>query len=559
MQQICVKTGKPFTISDFEQKYCEEHDIPLPVVHPIERLRNMAIFRNRPYLYNTTCGYSKKQILSCLPPESGFRVYDVDIWQSDSWDALDYGRDFDFNRPFFEQFGELMREVPWPNLAVVKSTMENSDFCNGITGAKNSYLSFACSYIEDCLFCKNSWYSRNLIDCLIDHNSELCYECIDTNECYNLNFSEHCSSCSDSWFLYNCQSCSNCFGCANLYKKQYCFYNQQLTKEGYQKKMSELDFGSYSTLTAEKNKWAPVKDKLLIKNYHGQNNENSSGNFIYHTKNAKSCLMASNCEDMEYCVYADNAKSCLFMLNFGNNAELIYNCHCSGDNVYNHKFCSECFMNSSNLEYCIFCQHGCDNCFGCCSMTKHQYCLFNKQYSESEYFELRKKVIEHMKKIPLHQDYAGQACEWGQFFPASLSPFYYNQSEVSDYFPLTRDEALKQGFAWKDEVVEAFTPSYKIPDHIRDVGDDILQAVLRCEKTGKKYRIIKQELDYYRKNNLPIPRISPFERIQERCRILEFRELQEIVCQKCGKKIETMYDPKKWKIYCEECYQKEVF
>ena len=40
--------------------------------------------------------------------------------------------------------------------------------------------------------------------------------------------------------------------------------------------------------------------------------------------------------------------------------------------------------------------------------------------------------------------------EWGEFFPSSLSPFGYNETVASEYFPLSKEEALKQGFNWSD-------------------------------------------------------------------------------------------------------------
>jgi len=32
--------------------------------------------------------------------------------------------------------------------------------------------------------------------------------------------------------------------------------------------------------------------------------------------------------------------------------------------------------------------------------------------------------------------------EWGEFFPASLSPFGYNETVAQEYFPLSREEVL---------------------------------------------------------------------------------------------------------------------
>ena len=45
------------------------------------------------------------------------------------------------------------------------------------------------------------------------------------------------------------------------------------------------------------------------------------------------------------------------------------------------------------------------------------------------------KIIEHMKKNN----------EWGRFFPMEYSPFAYNDSLASEYFPLSKEEVLKRG------------------------------------------------------------------------------------------------------------------
>ncbi len=39
-----------------------------------------------------------------------------------------------------------------------------------------------------------------------------------------------------------------------------------------------------------------------------------------------------------------------------------------------------------------------DNLFGCVSMIKKKYCIFNKQYSKTDYLVLKERIIEHMKK-----------------------------------------------------------------------------------------------------------------------------------------------------------------
>lgn len=549
MLSTCRLTGKPFTISAAEQAYCEENGIPLPTLHPIERLREMLVFRNRVFLYNTTCALTKKEILSQIPPETGFTVYDVEAWESDQWDPFAYGREYDFNRPFFDQMDELTRQVPLPNLAVIRSTMENSDFTNGISTARNCYLIFSSTENEDCMFSYGLRHDRNVIDCTYANDCELCYGSTNIHNCYNVRFSEDSTNCSDSSFLYNCTSCKNCFGCANLNNKEYYFLNQKLSREEYEQRIKQIDLGSYAALEKMRAQFDIWKKDFPIKCVFGKSNEHSSGNFLANTKNTAHSYFMGNTEDMEYCLRVDKSKSSFFHAMFGNNSELIYNCQSCGENVLNLKFCVECWPNTYNLEYCIYTGYGANNCFGCVGVKKKAYCILNKQYSKEAYTDMLGRIKEHMKKTG----------EYGQFFPSRLSPYYYNQSEVSSFFPLSKEEALQRGFSWKDETVEPFETSYEIPDHIKDVSDDILHQTLKCQRTGKKYKIIKPELEMYRRMQLPIPRIAPLERIKQKSNFFNIHPLEERSCAKCAKSMQTVYDTNQHKVYCEECYVKEVY
>ncbi len=549
MNKICRLTGKPFTISPAEQAYCEQNNIPLPTLHPIERLRQMMVFRNRISLYNATCGFSGESILSSIDPRKGFMVYDVDIWESEKWDPLEYGREYDFGRPFFDQFAELMHAAPWPNLFVIRSTMENSDYTNGITTAKNCYLLFGSIENEACMFSHSLWRCRDVVDCVYTKDSELCYDSRNVHGCYNLRFSENCQNCSDSYFLYNCQSCKNCYGCMNLSNKEFCIGNKQYTKEEYLKRIASFELGSSGNLKKLKADFAKYKENFPIKYLFGKNNENSSGNFLNNTKNVRNSFFVSNGEDLEYCLYLDKAKSSFFHSMYGSNSELVYNCQSCGDNAYNLKFCVDCWPNASTLEYCMFVGQGSADCFGSFGLKKKQYCILNKQYDKQTYVNLLAKIKEQMRKNG----------EYGQFFPAALSPFYYNQSDADYFFPLAKEDALQNGLSWNDEQIEPFESTYSIPDHIKDVGDDILDQTLKCEQTGKKYKIIKQELELYRRMQLPIPRVAPLERIKDRLGIFAIREPRAGTCGKCAKNIETVYDTDDQKVYCEECYLKEVY
>ena len=67
--------------------------------------------------------------------DTPYKVYESSIWWSDSWSEMDYGRNFDFNRPFFEQFDALMKDVPHCNLFITGNN-ENSDYVNCAGGVE---------------------------------------------------------------------------------------------------------------------------------------------------------------------------------------------------------------------------------------------------------------------------------------------------------------------------------------------------------------------------------------------------------------------------------------
>lgn len=547
--RTCSKTGQPFVISDQEIVYCNEHHLPLPTIAPLERLRQAACFISSVFLYPGKCAFSGKEMLMLLPPESGFTVYDVDIWMSDQWDALDFGRDYDFSRPFFEQFGELLKAAPLPSLECIRSTMENSDYTNGVMNVKNCYLCFGTMECEDCLFSRTLISCKDVLDSVYVTNSELCYGCVHINNCYRLAYSEGCNDCSDASFLYNCKNCQYCYGSSNLINKQYYFRNQPLSKEAYEEAIRAIDLGSWEILQTEKARFAELKQATPVRFMQGKSNENSFGNYLENTKDCRHCLFVSESENVEWSVQMIRGTRNAFLCDgFGQNGENLYHSSAVGENAYNISFSYDCYSNVRDLAYCIFVGYGSTDCFGCVGLKQKQYCILNKQYTKEAYFELLPKIQAHMRSTG----------EYGHFFPQSLSPLYYNQSEAQVFMPLTKAAAIKLGYKWKDDQIETFTPTYTIPDHIDDVSDDILQATLQCAVTKRKYRIIKQELAAYRKLHIPVPRVSPIARLEAIQSALAIRETTSENCASCGTTIMTMYDPQIQEVLCERCFQKVI-
>ena len=95
---------------------------------------------------------------------------------------------------------------------------------------------------ENCSYGTAIWTSKDSMDVYNLRSSELCFECIDCFGCNRLMYSRECNACSSSAFLLNCKNCTDCFGCVNLRNKNYCYFNEQLTKEEY-KNFHTIDNG----------------------------------------------------------------------------------------------------------------------------------------------------------------------------------------------------------------------------------------------------------------------------------------------------------------------------
>jgi hypothetical protein len=205
----------------------------------------------------------------------------------------------------------------------------------------------------------------------------------------------------------------------------------------------------------------------------------------------------------------------------------------------------------SDTHYCDHCHHT-KHCFGCVGLNRKEYCILNKQYTKEEYEKLVPQIISHMRKNN----------EWGELIPITFSIHGYNETLAQDHYPLTKEQVLAHGWKWLDELDEVATPKSPtiLPDAIANVGDDICKGVFTCEISHKPYKIIPQELDFYRQLNVPLPTRSFFQRHKDRMDKRNPRKLWNRQCAKCAKGIQTTYASERpEQIYCEECYLKEVY
>ncbi len=560
MSRTCTNCGKPFTVSDADLAFLakispviggRKHDIPAPTHCPDCRQQRRLTWRNERKLYHRTCDLTGQDIISTYSPDKPHKVYSPDAWNSDKWNALEHGRDFDFNRPFFEQMRELQEAVPRIALNVVSN--ENSPYINLSGYNKNCHLIFAAEYNEDCLYGRQVIKSKSCVDTLNCYESERCYEVIDCEKNYNLAFSKDCSGCTDSFFLSDCKGCNDCLFCINLRNKKYHIFNKEYSKEEFEQQktiiLQRLQAEGSAALQQEFRQFTlqhPHRDLFKI------NCENADGDFLQNSRNLRHCFDLSYADECAY-VYTGFQVKDLMDVCHTTEMEIGYEGVSFGYKAYNCMF-THSSWSSNNSFYCDIVQ-SCTDCFGCICLRQQKFCILNKQYTKEEYEELVPRIIDHMKKTG----------EWGEFFPHNLSPFAYNETLAQEYYPMNKEEVTARGWQWREEVEEApqvdkVVPASQLPASIDDVPDDILQWAVLSEESQKPFRIIKQELQFYRDMHLPLPRITPDERHAKRMQQRNPRQLWDRQCMKCGKGIKTTYAPDRPEIvYCEECYLASVY
>lgn len=479
------------------------------------------------------------------PADAVFPVYDREVWWSDAWDPLPYGRPFDSARPFFDQFHDLLIAVP--RIALQNKDPENSEYCNFAAFNKNCYLCFGAGRTEDGYHCNRTWDSRSVCDCTSIADCELCYEVIDSDRCYHCVSLRNCSGCRDCSYGFELQNCHDCIACFGLRNASYCIGNERLGEEKYKERAKHLlEHPQEARVLFER-----LSAKLPRKCVDGINTERCSGNAISHSKNCRNCYYVKNAEDCKFFCNATNQRDSYDVDN-DDHSELVYEAIGSETN-YMHTFNDICWFDK-NMLYCSLCFHS-EHCFGCIGLKHKKYCILNRQYSKEEYEVLVPQIIRQMRKFG----------EYGEFFPTAISPFPYNETIAQESHPLVKDEAVRRGLSWRDPtddipMVKKTIPASQLPATIAEVPDDILDWAIRCEATGRPFKIIKPELAFYRIMQLPIPHFHPDERHRRRIAQRNPRHLWSRACAKCGKGIETTYAPERPEIvYCENCYLKEIY
>jgi hypothetical protein len=552
-KRICQNCKKDFIIEPDDFGFYEKIGVSTPKDCPLCRAQLRLSFRNERVFYKRKCDKCKKDVVSMYSPNKSFTVWCYDCWFSDDWEGEDFGLNYNPERPFFEQLEQLWKNVPKVSLVYVRSS--GSEYTNISADNKNCYFIIESSDNEESIHSYWIQECRDVVDTSFSSKCELTYESDDCYNSYKILYSKGCHDCTTSYFLTDCRGCTDCIGCVNLRNKSNYIFNEQYSKGEYEKIKNDLMLDTYSGLKIFKEKYEEFLLKQPRKFAEIIQAVNSTGSYMKNVKNCKACFHCYDAEDNKYGVHIwRNAKDTMDCDTAGRNASFIYNSINAGiddSNLICGALCWACFF----LEYSMYCFNS-NNCFGCVGLRKKNYCILNKQYDKEEYEKIVNRIKSELK----------EKGEYGQFFSKNLSCFGYNETPAFEQFSLKKEEALSKGFAWEDTERGTYgketIKNEDIPEAFpSDFPSDITREIFVCELCNKNYKIIQDEFSFYKKLDIPLPRLCPDCRHYRRMKSRGPNKLWHRKCMNegCTNEFETSYAPNRPEIiYCEKCYRQEV-
>jgi hypothetical protein len=425
--------------------------------------------------------------------------------------------DINYNLSFWENLERLRTSFVYGQVIHFYNN-EGSDFADCVFWGKNAYLSFVVWHEFENVLYSSMVYSRctNILNSvLISNNTQNIYYSKWVEQSYNVFFSKYINNSSNLWFCTNCIGCKECILCDGLENVAYCIRNKQLSVEEYNKEKQNI-LGEKKSF--ENMYWA-LGDSA--KNY---GSENVDGNFIRFSENVVNTHMAMRLRNSRNCLFISWVNGCenfYDCFDAGINSSDFYGC-CSGWAQAAHIYCSS-QIDQCTHQYYSYHMETCHYCMGCIGLKNKSYCIFNKQYTKEERHTKVDEIFNQMDKDGT----------LGEFFPATMNPFYFNDTAAYLIDPsFTKEEVMKLWYLRRDEPVKVDIPAGADVVKVSELtnfesfdGDgnwyidsSILHKII-VDEEGNYYKIVKMEYDFLVKHGLPLPRKHRLDRMKENFKI----------------------------------------
>jgi hypothetical protein len=371
----CQNCKKDFVIEPDDFSFYEKIKVPPPTFCPECRMIRRMVWRNHRCLNKRNCNSCNKSLISMYNDEAP--VYCNECWFSDKRDQFKYGVEYNFTKPFFEQWKNLLKINP-RLYAYRAGNSIDSEYVNFSLDIKNVYLSYSIVDCEDILYSEAIDKSKKVLDSYSSHNLDNCYYNIDSKKNYDTCYAIKSSSCINCLFIFDCVNCQDCVLSSNLRNKRFFYRNKQYSKEEYEKLISGLKLNTHIGISdCLKDFESLIKSKETIHRFANIiSSQNVSGDNIENCKNVKLSFNMKDTEDTKYSWRTMSNTKDSFDVQSSVTGELLYESIAVSFNSYKVYFCHI-------ATGCRECEYGfnlknCKNCFGCMGLVNASYCILKQ-------------------------------------------------------------------------------------------------------------------------------------------------------------------------------------
>jgi hypothetical protein len=555
-ERTCALTGEKWKMDKEEISWYRKFKVPPPDLSPISRRRMLWGFNVGVSIWWNKHAVTGKPLLSFVHPDNKIKVVPDKEWHAQDWGEKFQGQ-VDMSKPFFPQLRELVQDIPIPAQRIfgeVKNTVGAS-----LISAEDSFMVFG--GIQDVKHSAYGYILKNdefvFDSCYAHHSSDSCA----LNNCdrmFNCIYSFQCVDCMSSAFLFDCRNCEFCFGSSNLRNKKYIFFNQQLSSQEYEQKMSEVDLSCSDKFEQYKKRFLEfVGSEAIWPDSFNIDSQDSRGEYL------NKCLRCNDCyllEDSIGCYHTQLGHTKVEESAFCSGIVLSSDCYYS-TGVHSSQQAKICSIVSGcqNVEYCYNCID-CEYCFGCVGLKKQRYCILNKQYSEEEYWS----VLDDLKCQMF------ESGEYGQYLPADFSPGGI-EFTTSLYLDWSDEELERLGAVVMDPAKGTVLTGEgggqthdmksvdEIPKCLKDATkEQIVNKAFLDKEIDRPFSIRENEFDFYKKHDLALPRRHYISRVKEVARLTNSLTSTEKQCSHCDGAIQVADNLtfSNRKVYCHDCYLK---
>ncbi len=548
-ERVCAMTGEKWMMDDEEISWYRKFNVPPSPFSPKARLWHLAANGWSAYQW----WWNKHPetgapVLSYVHPASGIKVL-----PDKEWFAKDFSNVFlepAVEQPFFEQFRTLQVQIPVNATRNVKEP-ENS-IATVSAGDVNSFFVQA-SRTRDCVYTIDCMDAENCVECSGCESIQECYRVGHSQRMFRCGFANECIDCQSSSFIFDCRNCEFCFGACNQRNKKYLWWNEQLTKEEWEKRIAEITPGNRGWLEAQKERYLKmVGSEAVWPEHFNSQSEGSIGEYLLRCANCRYSFFGLDSQDNYYAFGFYNARNSTFCTSIvGDNN---YQSGTNGESS-NTKF-SNSLVRCDDLEYSFNC-YDCTHCFGCVGLRHKKFCILNKQYTEAEYW----KKVDEMKCAMLERG------EYGKPVPTKYSFSYFPESGPAMYLAAKQEDWDAVGMQKFDAsaegafgaVREGARPAADVPENIDDLDPAVWSGVpIEDAEEHRPFTLLAPEIAFYKEKRIAPPRTHFISRMRELIWMQNTGLFEKATCSACKKELTVAVNRTftKRNLHCYECYLK---